>query len=179
MVDVLPSIRVILLHPPGQGGAAVDKDGGQIYPEGAQDHTGDDLVTRTKKHQTVQTVGLHHHFDIVGDHLPAGEDILHSLVAHSHPVAGPDGAEFYGGSPGGVDPLLHPLGQLLKNHMARTDRIVGIHYGDNGSFQFLLAKAGGFVEGSHVCPFGTLQNVSAPGHVFCSFLSCGLRPDAR
>ena len=48
------------------------------------------------EHHGVKVVGLHHHFDGVGDEIPAGQRVAHTAVALAQAVADGDGAGFAG-----------------------------------------------------------------------------------
>ena len=58
---------------PGQDGAAVEEDAGQVETGGGHQHAGQRLVAAGEGHHAVKALGVHHHLDGVGDDLPAHE----------------------------------------------------------------------------------------------------------
>ena len=131
-------------HMAGGHRAAADHDRGDIGAEGAHEHARDDLVAVGDADEGVETVGLGHGFDAVGDDLPAGQGILHAGVPHGNAVADADGVELKRDAAGLTDGLLNEVRHLVQVHVAWDDFIEGIADADEGLVEVAgLDEAGG------------------------------------
>ena len=133
----------VAAHVAGQHGAAGDHDGRDVQPGGGHEHAGYDLVAAGDEHHGVKVVGLHHHFDGVGDEIPAGQRVAHTAVALAQAVADGDGAGLAGDAAPLQDAVFHLLGQFPHVHVAGNHLAEGVDHRHKGLFHVLLVHAGG------------------------------------
>ena len=122
---------------------ATDKEGGDVGPYGAHQHSGDDLVAVRDADHGIEAVRVEHRLHRVGDQFTAGKRILHAAVAHGDTVTDPDGVEFDGDSARLADIALNVFAYLVEVAMSRDNLRVGVADGDEWLSEIVRFNAGG------------------------------------
>lgn len=102
------------LGPAGQNRARVEEHRRQIQSCGGHQHSGQRFVASGQQHRTVESFGLHHDFDAVGDHLTGNQREVHPLMTHGDAVRNRDRAELKRIAAGRKHPLLDRVGQPVQ-----------------------------------------------------------------
>ena len=127
----------------GQHGAAGAEDGRDIQAGRGHKQAGHVLVAVGDHHQAVELMGHDHGLGGVGDQVPGDQGVLHAHMTHGDAVAHGDGGEHNGGAPGGPDPGLHRLGDLIQVHVAGHDLVIGADHAHQGAGELLVRIAQG------------------------------------
>ena len=105
---------------------AADENGGDVHAHHAHQHAGHDFVAIGDADHAVETMGLEHRLDRVGDHFPAGQRIFHSVVAHGDAVVHADGVEYERHAARLADALFDVIPHLIEMHVAGNDIDVAV-----------------------------------------------------
>ena len=124
----------------GHHGAGGEKQCRHIDGGRRHEHSGDDFVAGTQKHQSVKVVGLCHGLNGGGDQIPLGQDVLHPQKL-GHAVTGAGNGKLRGRAACGPDALLHIACQLPEGLVAGVDVVPGVHNTDDLFLQILLPVA--------------------------------------
>ena len=127
----------------GLHGAAADEDRGNVAAHGPHEHAGHDLVAIGDADHAVEGVGLEHRLHGVGDHLAAGQRVLHARVPHGNAVVDADGVEDEGHAAGLADAFLDVLAHLVQVDVAGNDVGITVANGDERFAEVVVAHAGG------------------------------------
>ena len=136
-----------------QHGTAHADNAGDIQTSRRHQHGRHDLIAGGQQHQTVQPVGLCHDLHGVADDLTGGQNVVHTLMALCHTIAGSDGAELHSGAAGGIDAVFHILSHLVQIVVAGNQRVPGVGNADQGLalLQFAVRVAHGLEQGAGKC----------------------------
>ena len=122
----------------GEHGPAAHNYRRDVQPGRRHQHPGDDLVAVGDQHQGVESMAVGHSFDAVRHQFPAGQGILHPVMAHSDAVANADSREFNRGAAVFQHTIFYSFGDPVQIHMAGNDLILGIADPDQGLLQFIF-----------------------------------------
>ena len=145
-VDRLAVGRLAGLHR-----AAADENRGDIAAHRPHEHAGHDLVAIGDADHAVEAVGLEHRLHGVGNHLAAGQRILHARVSHGNAVVDADGVEDERHAAGRADALLDVDAHLVQMDVAGNDVGIAVANGDERLAEIVVGHAGGAEQAAVRC----------------------------
>ena len=111
--------------------SAGHENGGDVQPHGGHQHTGRNLVAVADADHRIGLVGVYHIFYAVGNDIPRGEGVEHSVVSHGNAIIHGDGVEFGRKAAQFADFFLDQLPDFVQVGVAGNKLREGVDHGND------------------------------------------------